>query len=789
MKRVTALAYQAIIIVSLALALALAGVWAQVERNLLRSVPAGFAVHAPTVTLLDVNDHGSNMPLSEADILQLRALPAFRDLVAFAPVKTTVARALTGGGIAAHVALCTPGLTAALDFPGVDGQQLDALASQERSNAVILSRALALQLGLDKADIGRGVVHITGANGPLVLRGILPDRAGSIDGVAIDAWVSSEHHTLLDQLLLRVDADLRPQLRTALPLWYPIASLGTHSLADLQQTLDTQQRQRLTAVTIGTKEFRYRQSDAHWRAYSGVTTQPQAREDARRNLRWLTVLFMAVIAAAVLNFVTYQLAQLSQERARLKVSSVVGATPGQLWRDAIGRTLAPVIISAVLAILISRGLGNLVVRMSPLVPLFPTGLTLDWPFWVSAIGTSVAAMALAGGLAWGTVVRLAAQGEDSRITMNQSQRFAHVCATVAQVAITTAFVAALSAMLCDVYRFRAQPRGFELGQRYWVTVTGELPKGAPPIPDRLRLLSLALDNSDGQHNSISLINGLGPLGAYDATEVSLAGHGNPISARLAFVSRDFFRVSGIPFLQGTSGTGAAQVVISESTAESLNIQTLPQSVHFTIYGIDFDASVLGVARELPDARHVLYVPADDPKSFAIDTDAYLVHASGSPSSIRAALQDRLSTWHQSVQSITPLSDALDDTQRSTLVIVELLQVGAVGLAVLMMAALVASLGFDATIRSRELAVKNLLGATMTQLLLDLGRPFSLPLLVAMLIGGAVLLVSWQYIAIGVNYVSAFDLVAFYLAASLLVGFVFVGVLTLMGRRANAAAYD
>ncbi|HEV2618089.1 MAG TPA: ABC transporter permease [Candidatus Acidoferrales bacterium] len=465
-----------------------------------------------------------------------------------------------------------------------------------------------------------------------------------------------------------------------------------------------------------------------------------------------------VLLLACANIANLLLARAAGRRKEIAVRLTVGASRGRLIRQLLTESLLLAFIGGAAGALASywsvAALFRFTMAHLPTGPelAFALHLSSDWRTWSYAFALSIATacfFGLAPALRASRVdltLAMKEEGAHSQTGAVSTGRMRNVLVGV-QVAVCMVLLLASGLLLHGLYRAQTVNPGFRMdnieGAGFSLSDAGYTQQRAAAFQQQLRQRLVALPGVDEIVQAASI-----PL----ANEHNETGFSRPngITHEVEYnnVSANFFRVLGIPFLQGRTFNDAEEhssahvVVLSQSTAQRLFAgknplgQTLRggdpvagKSVQWQVVGVVADAQVanLGDSHKL-----YLYEPAGPAQQADINV---MVHTATADPAIGKEINDIFGALDPDLNiTVGPLSETLEFWRQPARVV-------SVFSAILgILALLLASLGiygmvsYGVSRRVREIGIRMALGADNRDVMWLVVRQSMVPVLTGVLIG-------------------------------------------------------
>ncbi len=465
-----------------------------------------------------------------------------------------------------------------------------------------------------------------------------------------------------------------------------------------------------------------------------------------------------VLLLACANIANLLLARAAGRRKEIAVRLTIGASRSRLIRQLLTESLLLAFIGGAAGALASywsvAALFRFTMAHLPTGPelAFALHLSSDWRTWSYAFALSVATacfFGLAPALRASRVDLTLAMKEDgaqSQTGTVSSGRLRNFLVG-AQVAVCMLLLLASGLLLHGLYRAQTVNPGFNMqnieGAAFDLSSAGYTPQRAAAFEQQLRDRLASLPGVDDvvQAASIPLAN------QHNMTGFSKP-HGSQYEVEYNNVSANFFRVLGIPILQGRTFTdaeersGAHVVILSQSTARRLFVSQNP--IGQTLHGGDpasgkfVDWQVVGIAADaqvanLGDSHKLyLYEPSGPAQQAELNV---LVHTAASNPALGKEIDTIIGGLDPALNvTIGPLSETLEFwRQPARVVSIFSLLLGTLAL-------LLASLGiygmvsYGVSRRVREIGIRMALGADNHDVMWLVIRQAMFPVLLGALIG-------------------------------------------------------
>jgi predicted permease len=464
---------------------------------------------------------------------------------------------------------------------------------------------------------------------------------------------------------------------------------------------------------------------------TGASIEPLHRwltAEVRDQLMLVFGLVIVLVAAAVANVTSLQLAETTARRSEIAIRAALGAGRRRIARQVIVEHLLVAVVGGTGGVLLAYDLVPMAVSAAPAGIFGLERATVDGRVLLFAVGLTVAAglgSALVPAIHWAGQTPSTMLAGAGRTLGDRTLHRAHGWLVAAQIAIATVLLSAGGLLVRSYVTIASVDPGFDAQGLH--TLEYRLPANKYDEPAQTRFHAEVVDR-------VAAVPGV--IGAAAVRALPFSGNGNttsyrtdrtaagaePSTAEINTITDDYFRLLGIRLLEGRSfdsrDTAEAPmvVVVSRSLAEREWPGETPIGRIIMPVGVPIRAQVIGVVedirhRSLDDARpETCYVRnAQNPGIFMTLVAKVEGDAADSAAAIRRAVwsvdPDQPVWKERSLESLVGAS-----LQRDRFLSAVLSIFSAAGL-LLVIAGVYGIVSQSVTHRSREIGLRMALGAS------------------------------------------------------------------------------
>ncbi len=472
-----------------------------------------------------------------------------------------------------------------------------------------------------------------------------------------------------------------------------------------------------------------------------ATVQPLADEvvgDVRPALRIASAAVALLLLIACVNVANLLLIRGARRRSELAVRAAIGASRGRLIRQLVIEGAVLVVLGAIVGVSIAgTALAAIAAAMSAYMPRVADarveGVTVAAAAIIALVAVTVSTVGPALTVSSGELFSLVRSGAAS-VTGSRRARHARQGLVVVQVALALVVVAAAGLLVESLQQLQRLQLGFAIDQLGVVEVS--------PKNDAHQSAAMINATMDRLRARLANLPGVASVATAIQTPFSTAGidgfltaEGEPESERgtdpvvtLEFISPDFFRTMGIRILRGrqfdaSDREGSAPVVIvSHSVAEHYWPNQNPIGKRLRCVGSADFCSVVGVSediryRDLVKTHPTSFQPSRQAPDAVFAPRVLLIRTQGDPAalmgSIRAAVIGTDPTM--AIGRATPVRELLAAPLAHPRLNMALMSVFAMAALALASVGIFGVLTFHIAQRTRELGIRQALGAAPSHL--------------------------------------------------------------------------
>jgi predicted permease len=459
--------------------------------------------------------------------------------------------------------------------------------------------------------------------------------------------------------------------------------------------------------------------------------------DVRPGLRVLGIVVCLLLLVACVNVANLLLVRGATRQPEFAVRASLGANRGRLVRLLLVEGILLVVCAMLVGVAIaSLAISALAASASQYVPRLadarPSATTLVAAALIAGVTVALSVVGPALSASSGDLFLLMRSGAPS-VTRSRRSRAARHALVIVQFALALTAVVTGGLLVRSLERLQHLNLGFNADRLAVVEVelTG---------PDRPTVSTTA--SMDQLRARVAALPGVTDVAEAIQTPLSTVGidsfltaEGEPESklgtdptVTLEFVSSEFFQTVGMPIVRGRSfnasdASGSALVVIvSESVARHYWPGQDPIGKRLRCTGDQQLCTVIGVVgdsryRDLVRAHPMAFQPSRQAPAPVFAPRVLLVRTTGDPSPIIASVRSAIVGAEPSVAigRATPVADLLEVPLARPRLIALLVSVFAIAALAMAVVGIFAVLTFHVTQRTRELGIRQALGATPGQI--------------------------------------------------------------------------
>lgn len=502
----------------------------------------------------------------------------------------------------------------------------------------------------------------------------------------------------------------------------------------------------------------YPKSYASWTGYAAkiMPVKTELTHAARPTLVALLAASGLVLLLACANLANLALSRQIRRSREVAIRMAAGATAWRIARQLTTEAVVVALGGAGMGLAIAGGSAKLLVAYAARLTPLTLGIRLDDAVLLFAVGSSLIAgvlfVALPAVLA-GRTRLTALQGSGKRTTSSRGSSRARTALVTAQVALSLVLLVAAGLMLRSLYNLLSVDPGFKLSHVLTMQIDLNWTKykdNSSQANFHHQLLSRTKALPGVEAASISWLAPLDPSATGINGRVLIDGQvqsANTPAPTVSFetASPDYFRVLGVPVLQGRSFTDSDTdnsqpvVVVNRSLARHYWPRQNPighrvkpgnAPMWFTVVGVVGDVREFGLDRAPED---LMYVPLDQNP---IQNAHLMVRTHGNPLLLGSEIQTVI---HQ-IDPLQPVTrvltlDQLRSEQLGTpRVTATLLGLFAAVALFITIVGISGTLALSVARRSKEIGIRMALGASRANILFDVLRKGLSPVLVGMFMG-------------------------------------------------------